>query len=53
LRVLYSKGIKSVSLKEINPEFSMEGLMMKLKLQNLGYLFGKVDSVEKTDAGQD
>ena len=53
LRVLYSKGIKSVILKEINPEFSMEGLMMKLKLQNLGHLFGKVDSVEKTDAGQD
>ena len=31
----------------------MEGLMMKLKLQNFDHLLQKVDSVEKTDAGQD
>ena len=53
MRVLHIKGIKLVNIKEINPEFSMEGLMMKLKLQNFGHLLQKVDSVEKTDAGQD
>ena len=35
-------------LKEINPEYSLEGLMLKLKLQNFGYLMGRTDSFEKT-----
>ena len=35
-------------LKEINPEYSLEGLLLKLKLQYLGHLMGKVDSLEKT-----
>ena len=35
-------------LKEINPEYSLEGLMMKLKLQYFGYLMQKTDSLEKT-----
>ena len=35
-------------LKDINPEYSVEGLMLKLKLQYLGYLTWRVDSVEKT-----
>ena len=35
-------------LKEINTEFSLEGLMLKLKLQYLGHLMGRVDSLEKT-----
>ena len=35
-------------LKEINPEYSLEGLMLKLKLQYLGHLMGRVDSLEKT-----
>ena len=35
-------------LKEINPEFSLEGLMMKLKLQYFGPLIGKADSLENT-----
>ena len=34
-------------LKEINLEYSLEGLMLKLKLQNFGHLMGKTDSVEK------
>ena len=34
-------------LKEINPEYSLEGLMLKLKLQYLGQLMGRVDSLEK------
>ena len=35
-------------LKEINPEYSLEGLMLKLKLQYLGHLMQRVDSLEKT-----
>ena len=35
-------------LKEINPKYSMEGLMMKLKLQFFGHLMQRVDSLEKT-----
>ena len=34
-------------LKEINPEYSLEGLMLKLKLQYFGHLMGKADSSEK------
>ena len=34
--------------KEINPEYSLEGLMLNLKLQNFGYLMRRADSVEKT-----
>ena len=36
------------SLKEINPECSLEGLMLKLKLQYFGYLMRRADSFEKT-----
>ena len=35
-------------LKEISPEYSLEGLMLKLKLQYFGHLMGRVDSFEKT-----
>ena len=35
-------------LKEINPEYSLEGLMLKLKLQYFGHLMGRTDSFEKT-----
>ena len=34
-------------LKEINPEYSLEGLMLKLKLQYLGHLMQRADSLEK------
>jgi len=34
--------------KEINPEYSLEGLMLKLKFQHFGHLMRKVDSLEKT-----
>ena len=40
-------------LKEISPGCSLEGMMLKLKLQYFGHLMGRVDSVEKTDAGRD
>ena len=35
-------------LKEINPEYSLEGLMLKLKLQYLGHLMQRADSLDKT-----
>ena len=35
-------------LKEINPEYSLEGLMLKLKRQYYGYLMLRADSLEKT-----
>ena len=35
-------------LKEIRPEYSLEGLMLKLKLQYFGLLMGKANSLEKT-----
>ena len=36
------------NLKEISPEYSLEGLMLKLKLQYFGHLMGGNDSLEKT-----
>ena len=40
-------------LKEINPGISLEGMMLKLKLQYFGHLMQKVDSLEKSHAGRD
>ena len=40
-------------LKEISPKYSLEGLMLKLKLQYFGHLMRRADSLEKTDAGND
>ena len=40
-------------LKEISPEYSLKGLMMKLKLQYFGYLMQKTDSGKYPDAGKD
>ena len=40
-------------LKEISPGISLEGMMLKLKLQYFGNLMRRVDSLEKTDAGRD
>ena len=46
---LDSWEIKAQSiLREINPEFSLEGLMLKLKLQDFGHLTQRTDSLEKT-----
>ena len=42
------KEIKPVNLKEINPDYSLEGMMLKLKLQYFGHLMRRVDSLEKT-----
>ena len=40
-------------LKEISPGISLEGMMLKLKLQYFGHLIRSVDSLKKTDAGRD
>ena len=41
------KEIKLVNLKEIGPEYSLEILMLKLKLQYFGHLMRRADSIEK------
>ena len=41
------KKIRPANLKEINPEYSLEGLMLKLKLQYFGHLMRRNDSLEK------
>ena len=49
LRVPLTAGRSNQSiLKEISPEYSLEGLMLKLKLQYFGHLMGRTDSLEKT-----
>ena len=48
-RVLWTARRSNQSvLKEINPEYSLKGLMMKLKLQHFGHLMQTADSLEKT-----
>ena len=49
LRVLWTirRSTQSI-LKEISPEYSLEGLMLKLKLQYCGHLMQRADSFEKT-----
>ena len=54
LRVPWTARRSSQSiLKEISPGCSLEGMMVKLKLQYFGHLMRRVDSLEKTDAGRD
>ena len=49
LRVPWTARISNQSiLKEISPEYSLEGLMLKLKLQYFGHLMRRADSLEKT-----
>ena len=43
-----ARGSSQWILKEINPEYSLEGLMLKLKLQYFGHLMQRADSLEKT-----
>ena len=45
---LDSKEIKPVNLKETHSEYSLERLLLKLKLQYFGYLIQRTDSLEKT-----
>ena len=54
LRVLWTARRSNQSiLKEISPGISLEGMMLKLKLQYFGHLMRRGDSLEKTDAGRD
>ena len=46
--LLDCKEIKAVNTKEINPEYSLAGLLLKLKLQYFGHLMQRTDSLEKT-----
>ena len=48
MRVPWIAEIKPVTLKEINPEYSLEGLMLKLKFQYFGHLIRRANSLEKT-----
>ena len=48
LRVPWTASSSNQSIKEISPEYSLEGLMLKLKLQYFGYLIQRTDSFEKT-----
>ena len=49
MRVPWTSGRSNQSiLKEISPEYSLEGLMLKLKLQYFGHLLRRTDSLEKT-----
>ena len=45
---LNCKEIKPVNPKEINPDYALDGLMQKLKLQYFGYLMQRANSLEKT-----
>ena len=45
---LHCKEIKQSRVKEISPEYSLEGLMLKMKLQYFGHLMQRTDSLEKT-----
>ena len=49
MRVLWTaRRFNQSILKEISPEYSLEGLMQKLKLQYSGHLMGRADSLKKT-----
>jgi len=49
LRVLWTARRSTQSiLKEINPEYSLEGLLLKLKLQYFGHMMQRADSIENT-----
>ena len=50
---LDSKEINQSILKEISPEYSLEGLMLKLKLQHFGHLMGRTNIRKDPDAGKD
>ena len=50
---LDSKEIQPVIVKEISPEYSLEGLMLKLKLQYLGHLMQRADSLKNTVTGKE
>ena len=49
LRILWTaRRSNQLILKEISPQYSLEGLMLKLELQYFGHLMGRTDTLEKT-----
>ena len=48
LRIPWTARSNQSLLKEINPEYSLEGIMLKLKLEDFGHLMQRADSLEKT-----
>jgi len=48
LRIPWTARSNQSFLKEVNPEYSLEGLILKLKLQYFGHLIQRADSLEKT-----
>ena len=53
MRVPWTARRCNQSILKISPGISLEGMMLKLKLQFFGHLMQRVDSLEKTDAGRD
>ena len=53
MRVPWTARRSNQSILKISPGISLEGMMLKLKLQYLDHLMRRVDSLEKTDAGRD
>ena len=53
MRVPWTARRSNQSILKISPGISLEGMMLKLKLQYFGHLMQRVDSLEKTDAGRD
>ena len=53
LRVPWTARRSNQSILKISPRYSLEGMMLKLKLQYFGHLMRRVDSLQKTDAGRD
>ena len=53
LRVPWTARRSNQSILKISPRISLEGMMLKLKLQYFGHLMRRVDSLERTDAGRD
>ena len=48
MRVRWTRRSNQSILKEINPEYSLQGLMLKLKLQYFGHLMRRANSLERT-----
>ena len=54
MRVLWTaRRSNQLILKEINPDYSLKGWLLKLKLQYFAHLIGRADSLEDSDAGKD
>ena len=53
MRVPWTAGRSNQSILKISPGISLEGMMLKLKLQYFGHLMRRVDSLEDSEAGRD